>query len=135
MVKKMTKYETLWDYFLFLYQKNFGIRADVVEKYAVLDILERVASGQTNQMVADTIAAEVEYVDDVVKKYFSFPGWERELDVDMWQMYRTLGGDTSYTRSVVFTISSIMDNKLFLQAYKNCRELEKIQKEVNSNVR
>lgn len=76
------------DYKFFDYLKEKGFNERWFLLASVQNLLLYVASGFSNEKVADMIGLDKKYVDVVCKKFLEFEGWEEDLDYSPWYKYK-----------------------------------------------
>lgn len=122
-----------WKLLQAFYKNHFGISPDLLDKIAVEPLLEDCASGRSNQFIANKYDTDLEYVSEVLDEFLDFEGWENDLDVNPLMIYGSLDADFSYYKSVIKTVSCLVNQSDILLSYGICRKYTKIRKEIITN--
>ena len=77
-----------WEEVKKFYQDTFGIDSWAVEVMANLDILVLCASGASNKSISIFTDIGCDEVSGVIKQTFSFDGWEENLPINPYSMYK-----------------------------------------------
>lgn len=113
-------------------QDLVGIPNEVLDYIAVQEVLKLCASGRGNTAIARQLGLEVKVVSDIVKEFFNFDGWDDDLDINPWFLYRKDPYNQSGFEYRIRTLTKLIEDDIITLAYHACsvygRILEEIEK-------
>jgi hypothetical protein len=125
--------ETLWDVIKEFYKQHYNIPPEIIDYIAVNPILMKCASGYGNKRIGCAIDEPIDYIKEIIEKYYGFTGWTIDLDVNPLALYnRTVKnyGDFVYFEQEIKMVSVFMTDTNIKLAWNICRKYYLIKKEV-----
>lgn len=126
--------KTMWDYIKYLYKKYYNIPPRIVDLMASEHILEMCTEGTSNEKIAVYHDVPVDYVIEIINQYFSFNGWDTDLDINPSQVYNTIDKNYNMYVKTVSTVTAMMDLAGVRKSFNICSKLEIIRKEIKQYV-
>lgn len=97
---------------------------------AVDMILRDSVSGISNKKIAYKLNLDENYIKETLKEFLGFEGWEQDLDLNPWYVYRRTNGEESYGFEIK-TLTSATECGIIELMYNICERYERIRKEVD----
>lgn len=79
-----------WDYIRILLEDKLNIPSHVLDIISVKDILQLCASGSSNENIVRFNNVELDYVKSTIQDWFFFDGWEKDCDLNPYQLLSSL---------------------------------------------
>lgn len=108
-----------------------GVPEQVLDYVAVEEILKLCASGLSNETISRQLNMDEFYVEDVLDEFFEFDGWEVDLDVNPWFIYKKDVRNQSAFEYRVNTLTDLMDDLKMKEAYHVCSMYQRIREEID----
>lgn len=89
-----------WEEIRLFYLQRFDIDPELVDIVADMEILKLCVSGASNDHIADSLELSTVHVSDTIQRYFHFPGWRVDLDINPLSLYRKNSDYVQMSRSI-----------------------------------
>jgi len=127
--------DNMWEFIQYLYKKYYNIPPRVVDYMAIYDIIEMCARGLSVRSISKRTKLPQKYIKPTIQEFLDFDGWKEDLDLDMYQRYKSLDGDYGMFVSTIRTTSAVSSGKEINTAYRICGKVEIIRKEIKKWVK
>jgi len=125
--------DSVWEFTKDFYEKELGVPKRVVEFLAVIDVIGLVASGHSNRTISNTLEKMSEsYIESICKRFLAFDGWEEDLDVNVYFVYKNTGKNLEGFNAQVENITPLLKGNDIFKAYEVCSMFENMKKEINT---
>lgn len=103
----------------------------IVDLIAVFDILTACVRGYSIDRIAEELEMDAKYVESVLLEYFDFPGWYRDLSVNLYNVFKSTKQDFDGFYSAVSKLSgSFIKDLDITKCYKICYTYHRLRKEL-----
>lgn len=124
----------IWEFTKDFYEKELGIPKEIVEYIAIIDVVSLVASGHSIKTISNTIEGMNEdYIKAICKKFLSFDGWEQDLDVNIYFVYKNTGKVFMNFSVQIDNVSPFFTNTVICQAFEVCKKFDFMKKEIGKH--
>lgn len=126
----MSDLDSVWEFTKDFYEKELGIPKKVVEFLAVIDVVSLVASGHSNRTISNTLEMKESYIESICERFLGFSGWEEDLDVNTYFVFKNTGKTHSGFYSQIENITPFLKDVKIDIAFEVCNTFEKMKKEI-----
>ena len=124
----------VWEFTKDFYEKELGIPKEIVEYLAVIDVISLVASGHSNKTISNTLDRMSEdYIKSICEKFLSFGGWEQDLDVNTYFVYKNTGKTFDSFHVQVESITPFFTEAIIAKAFEVCKKFDFMKKEIGKH--
>jgi len=121
----------IWQAVKGLYKEKFDIPAYVLDFVAVYDVLLKCVEGYSNVKISRYVSQDTKYISEILIRYFSFNGWDADLDFSPIALYNRCNGDILRYKIDVETVTNLYDKECINFTYFICRRFNRIKKEIS----
>lgn len=102
-----------WEDIKVMIGKQLHIPDDILDYIATADILQLCASGCSIYTISRFTNLELPYVVDVITKTLKFKGWDKDLDYNPYQVFKTCDGNfDSYLSELKILRPNLTDSEI-----------------------
>jgi hypothetical protein len=102
----------------------------VIDYISVSNILKLCVNGLSNYKIAYFNDTTEEYVASILYRYFGFKGWDFDLDLNPWRIYKTTLGNYELYQMKIWDLTNLLDCDIIQISYKLCKKYETIREEI-----
>lgn len=99
---------------------------------AVDSILRNSVSGISNAKIAYTLNLDENYIKGTLIEFLGFEGWEEDLDLNPWFVYRRAGGKESFEFEIK-TLTKATKYDIIELMFNICERYARIRKEIDEH--
>lgn len=119
-----------WNGIKQFYEDHFDIPQRVLDYVAVQRILLLCASGMSNKSISKQLDMTEHYIEDVLNEFIDFGGWDEDLDLNPWFIYKQDIHNQSAFETKIRVLTDLIKNDIIVQAYYVCSKYNYIRKQV-----
>lgn len=126
-----------WEFVASLLEDKFNIPRETIDLVASIDVLKMCVSGSSNKSISRFLDISEQSVEDTVQKYLGFPGWNNDLDLNIYQVgknldkYRYMNLET-FTNEVK-AVSPYYTDDVIEEMYLACITLQNIENKIEKD--
>ena len=120
----------VWKEFCEYVNTTLEIPKEILNLLAVNDILFACVVGLSNKTIANRFNLDIEYIKYTLKEFLDFEGWEYDLDLNAFNIYKRSNRDLNSFSLFVDTLSSLVTKETKEILFGLCEKYEELFKKV-----
>ena len=121
-----------WGQIRKLYSEAYNMPERVVDILSVQEYLLGCASGLSSLKIADFDEKEKIYVETILFEFIGFRGWEYDLDLNPWHVYRSCYGNRDCFSKKIWDLTNLLSYGTIDLAYRICKIYDELRKEIDN---
>ncbi len=121
-----------WEVIRLVNEKYLSIPPHVSDYIAIQDILRLCTFGLSNKTISERLQMQVGYIQDTLKHYFEFEGWDETLDFNPYFIYERATKKFNLYKNEIETVSATHNFDFILASFMICRIYDEIEETVNN---
>ena len=95
-----------WDITATILEEKLNIPRQILDYISIRDIILLCASGSSNQSIALFLQTDLDFVCEIVSSTFLFSGWEKDLDINPYQILKNIL-DAEYEKAYLSFVEEV----------------------------
>ncbi|MEM4134559.1 MAG: hypothetical protein QXV73_05120 [Candidatus Micrarchaeia archaeon] len=118
---------TYWDVIKSFYKNTFNIPTLYIDYIACYPILIDCVTGYSNASISRRNRVPEDYVQDVIIDFLNFLGWEEDLDINPYAIYKKTSGNFEFFTQEVLISSAYLTLEDIKFIFRICKRFNKLK--------
>ena len=116
------------DGLLIKFYESLGNDRELIDFVLNYDILRAAAAGLSNEKIASIFGVNESIVKELLKRFLDFDGYARDLDLDIYNLYKKFNGDFTAVATEATLMSSVITADDLKTAFDVCEKFAGLER-------
>lgn len=116
------------DGLLIKFYESIGNDRDLIDFVLNYDILRSAVAGISNSKIATIFDVSETHVKELLERFLGFDGYSRDLDLDIYNLYKRFNGDFTALATEATLMSSVITADDLKVAFDVCEKFDQLER-------